>query len=79
MFFLPMFLLGLVSPQVDPAERCRTWLTWAASPGRVYAWSTFGAIVGTFVAGYVLHTTLGMHHTIFAVALVLTSTSLLVA
>lgn len=77
MFFLPMFLLGLVSPQVirlavpDVAHVGRV-------AGRVYAWSTCGAIVGTFAAGYVLLSTLGMYHTILAVSLVLTLTSLLV-
>ena len=77
MFFLPMFALGLVSPQVirlavpDVAHVGRV-------AGRVYAWSTCGAIVGTFAAGYVLLSALGMYHTILAVSLVLTLTSLLV-
>ena len=53
LFFLPMFVLGMVSPQVirlavpDVAHVGRV-------AGRVYAWSTAGAIVGTFAAGYVL-------------------------
>jgi predicted membrane-bound spermidine synthase len=46
--------------------------------GRVYAWSTVGAIAGTFAAGYMLLSALGMHHTILVTALVLTLTSLLV-
>ena len=77
MFFLPMFLLGLVSPQVirlavpDVAHVGRV-------AGRVYAWSTCGAIVGTFAAGYVLLSTIGMYHTILTVSLFLTLTSLLV-
>ena len=77
LFFLPMFLLGLVSPQVirlavpDVAHAGRV-------AGRVYAWSTVGAIAGTFAAGYVLLSTLGMYHTIIAASLVLTLTSLLV-
>jgi predicted membrane-bound spermidine synthase len=77
MFFLPMFALGLVSPQVirlavpDLAHVGRV-------AGRVYAWSTVGAIVGTFAAGYVLLSALGMHHTILVAAVVLTLTSLLV-
>ena len=59
LFFLPMFLLGMVSPQVirlavpDVAHVGRV-------AGRVYAWSTAGAIVGTFAAGYVLLSALGM-------------------
>ncbi|QJW94283.1 fused MFS/spermidine synthase [Frigoriglobus tundricola] len=77
MFFLPMFMLGLVSPQVirlavpDAAHVGRV-------AGRVYAWSTFGAIVGTFAAGYVLLSAIGMYPTLLGVALVLTLSSLLV-
>ncbi|MCE9566130.1 MAG: fused MFS/spermidine synthase [Planctomycetes bacterium] len=78
LFFLPMFLLGMVSPQVirlavpDLAHVGRV-------AGRVYAWSTTGAILGTFVAGYVLLSTIGMNQTLLTVGLILTLTSLLVA
>jgi spermidine synthase/MFS family permease len=78
LFFLPMFVLGMVSPQVirlavpDVAHAGRV-------AGRVYAWSTAGAIVGTFAAGYALLSTLGMYNTILGVSLILTVTSLLVA
>ncbi len=77
MFFLPMFALGLVSPQVirlavpDVARVGEV-------AGRVYAWSTTGAIVGTFAAGYVLLSTFGMYCTVLGAALVLSLTSLLV-
>ena len=77
LFFLPMFLLGMVSPQVirlavpDVAHVGRV-------AGRVYAWSTFGAIVGTFAAGYVLISTLGVYRTILGVASVLTLATLAV-
>jgi predicted membrane-bound spermidine synthase len=77
LFFLPMFMLGLVSPQVirlsvpDVSHAGRV-------AGRVYAWSTVGAIVGTFAAGYVLLSNYGMHHTLLGVALILTLVSLLV-
>jgi spermidine synthase/MFS family permease len=68
LFFLPMLALGTVSPQairlavtdVDGA---------GATAGRVYAWSTAGAIVGTFATGYVLISGLGMFRTILLVAL----------
>lgn len=68
LFFLPMFALGTISPQVirltipaaDQAGR---------TAGRVYAWSTAGAIVGTFAAGYILISGLGMFRTILAAAL----------
>ena len=77
MFFLPMFMLGLVSPQVirlavpDAAHVGRV-------AGRVYAWSTFGAIVGTFAAGYVLLSAIGMYPTILGVSMVLTLSSMMV-
>ena len=78
LFFLPMFLLGTISPQVirlavpDVAHAGRV-------AGRVYAWSTAGAIAGTFAAGYLLLSALGMYQTLLAVALVVTLTSLLAA
>jgi spermidine synthase/MFS family permease len=78
LFFLPMFVLGMVSPQVirlavpDVAHVGRV-------AGRVYAWSTAGAIVGTFAAGYVLLSAFGMDSTLLLVALILTVTSMLVA
>ena len=78
LFFLPMFALGLVSPQVirlavpDVAHAGRV-------AGRVYAWSTVGAIVGTFAAGYVLLSALGMYQTILVSSLIVVGASLLVA
>jgi MFS family permease/uncharacterized membrane protein len=78
LFFLPMFALGTISPQVirlavpDVAHI-------GAVAGRVYAWSTTGAIVGTFLATYLLLSTLGMNKTILFVSLILALTSLLVA
>jgi MFS family permease len=78
LFFAPMFILGTVSPQVirlavpDVAHVGRV-------AGRVYAWSTTGAIAGTFAAGYVLLSTLGMYKTLLAASCVLVLTSLLVA
>lgn len=75
LFFLPMFVLGMVSPQVirlavpDVAHAGRV-------AGRVYAVSTLGAIVGTFATGYVLVSTFGVNRTILGAATVLTLTSL---
>jgi spermidine synthase len=77
LFFLPMFALGTISPQVirlavpDVAHVGRV-------AGRVYAWSTTGAILGTFVAGYLLLSAIGMHMTLLCVSLILTLTSLVV-
>lgn len=78
LFFLPMYLLGMISPQVirlavpDVAHVGQV-------AGRVYAWSTAGAIVGTFMAGYVLLSTFGMYRTVLGVSLLVTLTSALVA
>lgn len=78
LFFLPMFVLGFVSPQVirlavpDVARVGQV-------AGRVYAWSTAGAIVGTFAAGYFLLSALGTYKTVLVLSMVLVLTSLLVA
>ena len=75
LFFLPMLALGTISPQVirlavpDVAHAGRV-------AGRVYAWSTAGAIVGTFAAGYVLISLLTVMGTLIAVTFVLAATSL---
>jgi spermidine synthase/MFS family permease len=67
LFFLPMFLLGTISPQVirlatpDVSRAGRT-------AGRVYAWSTAGAIAGTFATGYFLISTLGVLLTLLLTA-----------
>ena len=69
LFFLPMLLLGTISPQVirlavpDVSRAGRT-------AGRVYAWSTAGAIAGTFATGYVLISTIGVLKTLLLTAVV---------
>jgi spermidine synthase/MFS family permease len=77
LFFLPMFILGMVSPQVirlampDVAQAGRV-------AGRIYAWSTGGAIAGTFATGYVLLSQFGATMTLLGVAATLTLTSVLI-
>jgi hypothetical protein len=70
LFFLPMLCLGMISPQV-----IRLSLTDTAKAGRtagsIYAWSTAGAIVGTFTTGFFLIGFMGMNRVLFALALVL--------
>jgi spermidine synthase len=67
LFFPPMLLLGTVSPQAirlavpDVAHAGRV-------AGRVYAWSTAGAIAGTFATGFVLVSTVGMYRTLLVAA-----------
>ncbi|HKB06001.1 MAG TPA: fused MFS/spermidine synthase [Gemmataceae bacterium] len=70
LFFIPMLCLGTISPQVirlaipDTARAGRV-------AGTVYAWSTAGAIAGTFVTGYFLIDWLGMSRVLFVLSLVL--------
>jgi spermidine synthase len=70
LFFVPMLCLGTISPQVirlsipDTARAGRV-------AGTVYAWSTAGAIAGTFVTGYFLIDWLGMARVLFVLSLVL--------
>jgi len=78
LFFAPMFFLGMVSPQVIRLAVPDVQHAGSVA-GRVYAWSTTGAIVGTFVAGYLMLSTFGMYNTLLVVALVLTLTCLLFA
>ncbi len=67
LFFPAMLALGTISPQVirlavpDVAHVGRV-------AGRVYAWSTVGAIAGTFAAGFVLVSQLGMFRTVIVAA-----------
>jgi len=78
LFFLPMFALGMISPQVirlavpDVAHVGRV-------AGRVYAWSTAGAILGTFAAGYLLISLFTVKGTQIFVTFVLAGTSLWIA
>jgi predicted membrane-bound spermidine synthase len=68
LFFVPMFCLGTISPQVirlsipDTAHAGRV-------SGTVYAWSTAGAIAGTFVTGYLLIDWLGTARVLFVLSL----------
>jgi len=70
LFFLPILLLGMVSPQV-----IRLTIDDSRNAGRlsgeIYAWSTLGAIVGTFVTGWFLISALGVYMVIFAMAAIL--------
>ncbi len=57
-FFVPSVALGTISPVVakmalEQSERV------GATIGNIYAWGQFGAIAGTFAAGYVLIAQLG--------------------
>jgi predicted membrane-bound spermidine synthase len=76
-FFVPIMLLSLTSPQV-----IRLTITDVARAGRVsgeiYAWSTAGAIVGTFATGWFLIEALGVHQLVFGMGAILVVLALLV-
>jgi predicted membrane-bound spermidine synthase len=76
-FFVPIMLLGLTSPQV-----IRLTITDVARAGRVsgeiYAWSTAGAIVGTFATGWFLIEALGVHRLVFGMGVILVALALLI-
>ncbi|MCC7107188.1 MAG: fused MFS/spermidine synthase [Chloroflexi bacterium] len=67
-FFVPVMFLGMISPQV-----IRLTVTDVAHAGRVsgqiYAWSTAGAIAGTFATGWWLISALGVHALVFAMGI----------
>jgi spermidine synthase/MFS family permease len=77
LFFMPMFLLGTISPQVirlsvpDVQHAGRT-------AGSIYAISTLGAIVGTFVTGYFLIGEIGTYRVLMIIALILACLTFLV-
>ena len=70
LFFVPMLCLGTISPQVIRLSIPDTGHAGRVA-GTVYAWSTAGAIVGTFATGYFLIDLLGMARVLFLVSLVL--------
>ena len=69
-FFLPVLLLGTISPQV-----IRQAVTDLGRSGRVagvvYAWSTAGAILGTFLTGWWVVSAVGVHPLVFGLAAIL--------
>jgi spermidine synthase len=70
LFFIPMLALGTISPQVIRLSIPNTARA-GRTAGTIYAWSTVGAIVGTFAAGYLLIDWFGMARVLFIVSLVL--------
>jgi spermidine synthase/MFS family permease len=70
LFFVPMMCLGTISPQVIRLSMPDTRHAGRVA-GTVYAWSTVGAIVGTFATGYFLIDLLGMARVLFLLSLVL--------
>lgn len=70
LFLLPSLLLGMVSPLVIKLTLADLGQT-GSVVGRIYAWSTAGSILGTFLTGFVLIATFGTRVIVVAVAVVL--------
>jgi spermidine synthase len=69
-FFLPTFILGTISPIVIKLSLVDLTRT-GSIVGRIYAVSTVGSIVGTFVTGFYLIEAMGTRSIVWAVAIVL--------
>ncbi|TAK20164.1 MAG: spermidine synthase [Chloroflexota bacterium] len=76
-FFVPVFFLGTISPQVVKLAITDPRLAGRVS-GEIYAWSTAGAIAGTFATGWWLISALGVHALVFGLGLTLLLLALLV-
>ena len=76
-FFLPGFVLGMISPVVVKLT-LRDLERTGKTVGMLYAWSTFGSILGTFATGFFLISTFGTRAIIFGIAAVLALTGVLI-
>ncbi|EGJ50680.1 fused MFS/spermidine synthase [Desulfocurvibacter africanus] len=78
LFAAPSVLLGMVSPYAVRL-RISELATSGALVGRLYAISTVGSIVGTFLSGFVLVAFLGSSTTLLVIAIILALTAILAA
>ncbi|MCC7104006.1 MAG: fused MFS/spermidine synthase [Chloroflexi bacterium] len=69
-FFLPAFILGMVSPVVVKLV-LRDLSRSGNTVGKIYAFSTLGSIVGTFFTGFYLIATFGTRMIVLGVGVVL--------
>jgi predicted membrane-bound spermidine synthase len=76
LFFLPAFFLGMISP-VAVKLAVRDVETAGRVVGRIYAVSTLGSILGTFVTGFWLVAQFGTRQTLVGVGIVLIACALL--
>ncbi len=74
-FFLPSFLLGMISP-VTVKLALRDLDRTGGIVGKIYAFSTLGAILGTFATGFVLIAWLGTRAILLAIAALLIVSSI---
>jgi spermidine synthase len=77
-FFLPSFVLGMVSPLVVKLALANLEHS-GHTVGTIYAASTVGSIFGTFATGFWLISRLGTRNIVWLVAIILLMTGLLVA
>lgn len=75
LFFLPAFFLGMISP-VAVKLAVRDMETAGSVVGRIYALSTLGSILGTFVTGFWLVARFGTKQTLVGVGIVLIASAL---
>jgi len=72
LFFLPSFLLGIVSPYIIKLQSMHTPTTEIGSiVGKTFFWGTAGSIVGSLASGFFLIPTLGVELTITFVSIIL--------
>jgi len=76
LFFLPAFFLGMISP-VAVKLAVRDVETAGSVVGKIYALSTLGSILGTFVTGFWLVARFGTRQTLIGVGVVLIACALL--
>ncbi|MDP6348502.1 MAG: fused MFS/spermidine synthase [Chloroflexota bacterium] len=69
-FFLPSLILGMVTP-ITIRLTVRDLGGVGGVVGKIYAWSTAGSILGTFLTGFVLVATFGTRAIVFGVAITL--------
>ncbi len=69
-FFLPTFLMGMVTPVVIKLTLANLKTT-GNTVGTIYAFSTAGSIVGTFLTGFLLIELMGVRAIVISVGVVL--------
>ncbi|MGE3912033.1 MAG: fused MFS/spermidine synthase, partial [Chloroflexota bacterium] len=70
LFFLPTFILGMVSPIVIKLALTDLRQTGSVA-GKIYAFSTVGSIFGTFLTGFYLVSAFGTRSVVLGVAVIL--------
>lgn len=74
-FFLPSCLLGTISPVVVRLA-LKDVQGAGGTVGKIYAFSTLGAIIGTYVTGFWLISFMGTRNIVFATGIILIASSL---